>query len=324
MPLLKRNPASRGLYSAQTFISKNECENSRTSGAADDPLADLTLADITGGDETVEEVVAVLDVMFPDNVSNEVTDTAALVSNEVTATPAKPTSNKVTGKKRRRDSKDSQQLEKIRNFEMPAAPAVSLPLVAPPTPSLSTPPTDTLPAKPKRPKRTITAWDHTDDRMKLALAAIALQVWEDAVSWTFNLTPEAEKRFLGHPRGFVGSLSRAFNRAAKRRLGFVPHYLFSADVTKQGRLHLHGAMQIDAGLLPRLEAVMIEAWGEWKGRGKQHQIDWNPQRCDDGWPDYFLKARARVKDLIGDHTFVITKELRRRAKWVHGEIRETI
>ncbi|WP_213285930.1 hypothetical protein [Bradyrhizobium sp. sGM-13] len=69
---------------------------------------------------------------------------------------------------------------------------------------------------------------------------------------------------------------------------------------------------------------MKDAWGVWKGRGKEYQIDWNPQHCDDGWPGYFLKARARVKDKIGEHTYVIAKELRRRAKFVHNETRQII
>jgi hypothetical protein len=78
-------------------------------------------------------------------------------------------------------------------------------------------------------------------------------------------------------------------------MGFVPSYLFSADITKQGRLHLHGAIQADESQRPLIEEAMKQAWGEWKGRGKEHQVDWNPKRCDDGWPDYFLKARPPGK-----------------------------
>jgi hypothetical protein len=256
--------------------------------------------------------------------SNEVLASHPYLSNEVTAPTAKPASNKVTGGKRRSDSKDRKALEKIRSYSPTVSPSGSAASVAPSTPSITPPPSDTLPKAPTRKKRSIGSWDHTDDRMKLVAATTALQVWENATSWTFNLTPDGEAKALAHPRGFIGSLSRAFNRALNRKLGFRPHYLFSADITKKGRLHLHGAIQADDSQRPLIEEAMKEAWGEWKGRGKEYQVDWNPQRCDDGWPDYFLQARARVREKIGDHTYVITKELRRRAKFVHGEMRDFV
>jgi hypothetical protein len=269
-----------------------------------------------------------------DEVSNEVTGEAPLVSNEVTSVAASArieVSNEVTKRRRRSDANDRQVLEMIRNWAPARSTAEIVPLVATPSPSLSPSPTDTLPIAPtdtlrkrrRRKKRTIGSWDHTSDRAKLAAATTALQVWENATSWTFDLTKAGIDAALAHPQGFIRSLSRALNRELKRKLGFVPHYFFSADITKQGRLHLHGGIRADADLLPVIEKAMKKVWGEWEGRGKEHQLKWNPQRCDDGWPDYFLQARARVKDLIGEHTYIITKELRRRAKFIHGEICET-
>lgn len=101
----------------------------------------------------------------------------------------------------------------------------------------------------------------------------------------------------------------------------MPLYWLSADIDKKGRLHLHGATAVDQDDRALHEEVMKEAWGAWKGRGKEFQIDFNSQRCDDGWADYAIRNRAKVRALIGDHTFIIAKELRRRAKWVHGEMR---
>ena len=69
---------------------------------------------------------------------------------------------------------------------------------------------------------------------------------------------------------------------------------------------------------------MIEAWGQWEGRGRERQVDFNSQRCDDGWVDYALRKRARVRAVIGDHTFIIAKELRRRARFIHNEMREIV
>lgn len=287
-------------------------------------------ADDLGGDAAAGETAdAVSNEVTTSNdrvgtlTSNEVTATSPELSKEVTGPTAKHASNKVTRVKRRRDSNDRKALESIRNYR-PAAETGGLPaLVATSPPSISPPPSDTLAKPSPRKKRSIGAWDHTSDRMKLAAATTALQVWENATSWSFDLTPGGEAKALASGR-FIRWLARAFNRALKRKLGFVPHYLFSADITKKGRLHLHGAIQADDTQRPLIEEAMKEAWGEWKGRGKDHQVDWNPQRCDDGWPDYFLKARARVKERIGDHTYVITKELRRKAKFIHNETREIV
>lgn len=271
-------------------------------------------------------------------VSNEVTASSPEVSNEVTSgTDRGPikVSNEVKKLKRRSDRNDRQALEIIRSWAPASATPETRSFSVAPTLSISPPPSDALPITPKdtltptkskrrsRKKRTIGSWDHTDDRAKLSRAATALEVWDNATCWSFNLTKPGRGAALAHKQGFIRYLSRALNRELKRRLGYVPHYFFSADITKQGRLHLHGGIRANADLLPVIEAAMKKCWGEWKGRGSVHQLDWNPQRCDDGWPDYFLQARDRVKELIGEHTYVITKELRRRAKFVHGEIRET-
>lgn len=160
--------------------------------------------------------------------------------------------------------------------------------------------------------------------MKLVAATVALQAWERATSFTFNLTPIAQAEALAHPKGFLRSLCRAFNRALQRRYGYVPLYWIAVDIEKD-RLHLHGAIRL--GLeddLVLLAEVMKEAWGAWEGPGKQFQVDLNPQRCDDGWADYAMRNRAKVQAVIGDHTVYIAKELRRRAKFIHGELRETV
>jgi len=53
---------------------------------------------------------------------------------------------------------------------------------------------------------------------------------------------------------------------------------------------------------------------KWKGPGKAYLIDWTPQRWDGDWPDYFLKARALVKEAT-------RKEIRGQARSTHEEFR---
>ena len=277
-------------------------------------------------DDSAAELLEALDAHKSDR-SNKVTDASEEWSNEVT----KPSENtgrikspspsqdrcriKSRRRARRSDKKDQETLQRLRKFKLPsdgaAAPSFSSDL-SPPISPLSG---DTTP---------LPVWELTSDRMKLVSATVALQAWGEAVSFTFNIPTEAEAAFLAHPKGFIRSISLAFNRAAKRRLGSVPLYWLSADITKQERLHLHGAIAYGAGDLDRLKEVMIEAWGAWEGRGKERQVDFNSQRCDDGWVDYAIWARAKVRAVIGDHTFIISKELRRRARFIHGEMRATV
>ncbi|SFH83765.1 hypothetical protein [Bradyrhizobium sp. cf659] len=230
--------------------------------------------------------------------------TAVALSGPIRSREAgKCASHKVTGRKRRSDKKDKELLDRIRRFKLPSADAAEASFSSEHSP----------PA--------LCVWDHASDRLKLACSTIALQVWSQPTSWTFNLTPEAEAKALAHPKGFTKSLALAFNRKLKDRLGRVPFYWFSVHVTKDGRAHLHGAIE---GLddLPGLAEIMRAAWGRWEGRGAAYQVDLNPQRCDDGWADYAYEGRSRARTKIGDdHTFYIPDEVRRRAEFIYGELR---
>jgi hypothetical protein len=231
-------------------------------------------------------------------------------------------SDKVTGRNRRSDKKDKELLDRIRKFKLPASdtPEASFSSDHTPHPSLHE---STPSSTPKQPP--LCVWDHVSDRVKLACSTIALQVWFEPTSWTFNLTPEAQAKALAHPRGFTKSLALALNRKLKDRLGRVPLYWFSVHVTKEGRAHLHGAITLGMGDdLALLKEIMQAAWGRWEGRGAAYQVHLNPQLCNDGWADYAFEGRFRVRALVGDHTFYIPDELRRRAEFVYGELREIV
>lgn len=278
-------------------------------GDGSDDTMDV-IESIDGGDEP-----PLVSDKFTGERSDKVTAPAQISGPISSRKPLKSVSDKVTGRNRRSDKKDKELLDRIRKFKLPDADAPEASFSSDHTPHPSLHKTTPL-TPPKQPP--LCVWDHVSDRMKLACSTIALQVWFEPTSWTFNLTPEAQAKALAHPKGFTKSLPLALNRKLKDRLGRVPLYWFSVHVTKDGRAHLHGAIEGD---LSGLQEIMKTAWGRWEGRGASYQVDLNPQRCDDGWADYAFEGRSRACALVGDHTFYVPDELRRRAEFVYGELR---
>jgi hypothetical protein len=341
-------------YSTNSELSNEPREEKSPAPEADDSLADLNLDDLDGGvnDAAIIEALSSDDrpserrkaaeaarnariaralaehyaaVAKRDSGSIKVTEPeesdGRIKSPElrddrsikVTEPSSKARSIKVTSRKRRSPARDRQVLKKIRELEPEPPPGVSSSFSSDLSAPILIPSTDT-----KRPS--LPVWELTGDDVKLALATIALQVsWGYCTSWTFNLIEEALKKALKHPKGFVRSLTLAFNRALKRRFGYVPVYWLCVDTNKFGRLHLHGAIALGPDDHPLLQEVMKEAWGAQKGRGKELQIDLNHQRCDDGWADYALRNRAKVRPIIGEHTFYIADELRRAARHAYSK-----
>lgn len=234
----------------------------------------------------------------------------------------KERSKKVPQRVRQSALKDRKILEKIAAFRVPAHMPAGETSVAHPTPSIplsidtSVTPTDT----PNPSNDNIPVWALTGDVVKAVTATAALQIVEKpAYAFTFNLTREAEAKALAHPKGFLESLKRSFDKQLARA-GIRLPYWFAIDISREGRLHIHGAFSaVTENVI--LKQVMWKAWGEWPGRGKQFQIDIRPLR-DDGWATYVLYGpdQRRVAKRIGQ-TFTMTRPLQREAELTYSEIR---
>lgn len=223
-------------------------------------------------------------------------------------------SKKVPKRVRQSAFKDKQILAKIAAFRVPADLLAGETSVAHPTPfnlsinSSVTPTNDNIPV-----------WDLTGDLVKAVAATAALQIADKpAYAFTFNLTREAETKALCHPRGFLESLKRSFDKQLVRA-GIRLPYWFCIDRDWDGRLHVHGAF---AGVTENevLKQIMRRAWGEAPERGRQFQIKIVPLR-DDGWAAYAMRNLRRVSKVIGP-AFTVTRPLQREAQWTYGEIRE--
>ena len=240
------------------------------------------------------------------------------LTNKVTNTFGRSSSNKVTRRLRRSDSKDRQIIEGIRNSVVQLDPDGNVALVGDLHTSILT-----------------TSWEHTGDRMKLAFANEALELHEDEdnsesearpVSWTLNLGPDRLTEALSHPRGFVGCLAGLINRALDNRLKYVPFYWFLVDIEK-GRLHLHGGILASPHQMPAIQEAMRHAGGKWTASSRsrdKHQFHYNQDRCDYGWITYAMQRKAQVKRVIGGKAFFIGKSLRKEAGWVYGRYRQIL
>jgi len=293
-----------------------------------------------------EDVIAALDFYFSDPDSGDVAPEAkgsnkvtALVawSNEVTDVPAKPRSNKVTRRFRRFDKKDLQTLGKIPTTAKSVSPSFCPSLVDDPfdpLPPLIDPWFNPLPSHLHHSNDNVRlpVWEHSSDRLKLIFANRALVslgqtpegCWSDAAAFSLNLTPERIAEAQRHPDGFIDHLKRDLDRVFNRMIGEVPSYWFGAGATRDGRLHLHGAIHVTKADAQTVKAALIAIGGEWQDRNEaeKYQLDLQPMTDADGWVRYVLKQGPAARRLIiTGKSLTIPKELRREGHRLYDGLR---
>ncbi|KYH00122.1 hypothetical protein SE91_17870 [Bradyrhizobium sp. DOA1] len=161
-------------------------------------------------------------------------------------------------------------------------------------------------------------WALTGDVVKAVAATAALQIADKpAYAFTFNLTQKAREKALTHPRGFLESLKRSFDKQLARAGVRLP-YWFCIDRDWDGRLHIHGAFSAVTEN-EVLKEVMRRAWGASRKGSRQYQIKIKPLR-DDGWATYATRNLRRVSTKIGT-AFTMTRPLQQDAQWTYSEVR---
>jgi hypothetical protein len=282
-----------------------------------DLLAD---SDMTPVVETDADVFAGLDFYFPDALSNKVTAPPAQ-SDKVTDEPAKPLSNKVTGRSRHQDKKDSQTLRTIQKTFITRGLPIDRPLVDVwfnPLPTYIKQSNDNV---------QLPVWDHSADRLKLTFANQGLVslggTHNDVGAFSLNLTPERIAEAQRHPKGFVTSLKLDLDRTFNRLIGEVPLYWFGAGATPDGRLHLHGAIHVNKRMGGVYREALLAIGGEWpEGNGEKYQLDIRPMTNPDGWVRYVLKQGPGARRLIvTGKSLTIPRELRLEGHRLYDELR---
>ncbi len=109
-------------------------------------------------------------------------------------------------------------------------------------------------------------------------------------------------------------------------IGEVPSYWFGAGATKDGRLHLHGAIHIKKSNAPTIKAALFAIGGEWlAARGSGYQLDLQPMTDADGWIRYVLKQGPAARCLIvTGKSLTIPKELRREGRRLYDATRGSL
>ena len=242
--------------------------------------------------------------------------------------PSKRSKN-VSQRRRKSGRKDAVTLEKMRTFcPAPASlPEESLvatshtPFPHPSYPQSNTPKPVLLTPPSHNNDNHIPVWALTGDIVKAVAATAALQIGEKpAYAFTFNLTEKAERKALSHPAGFLNSLKRSFDKQLSKAGVSLP-YWFAVDISREGRLHIHGTFGADLEQHQLLKETMRAAWGPWPGQGLQFQVDFTPLQ-DDGWASYCLRNQRRVAKIIGSRTFTLTRPLQGEAQWTYEMIRQ--
>jgi hypothetical protein len=285
-------------------------------------LEDLGPSEIAGTSWRADQPTAFSgNVAAPDLLAPAKVTLTSPWSRKVTDIPTKSRSNKVTRRYRRLDKNDIQTLGKI-----PTTTKSPSPLFDPPLVDVSFNP---LPSHlhHSNDNARLPVWEHSGDRVKLTFANRGLVSLGGArtnpAAFSLNLTLERIAEAQRHPKGFIDSLKRDLDRTFNRMIGEISSYWFGAGATRDGRLHLHGAIHISEATAPIIDAALRKIGGEWpKHVSPDYQLDLRPMTDADGWVRYVLKQGPSARRLIiTGKSLTIPKELRREGHRLYDALR---
>ncbi len=253
---------------------------------------------------------------------------ASLPRDETTAgeslTPGLPKRVIKKGRKRARRSRsrDTNFLRKTgswrRHRQTPAngsSVGHQIPLQTPPQPH-PTPANDNTETAVNSDRRAPPSWQFTTDVAKLWAANEALTNNGEAYAFTLNLGPAIEKAANDNKAGPMAYLER---RIRERLKAALPDrkllYWLSLELTKSGRLHVHGGISVPGPSdLPLVREALISAGGKWDAPGRQYQLDTRLQDHPPGWFRYSAKDWPRARKALRGQVLFLPNGLRALAK----------
>lgn len=229
-------------------------------------------------------------------------------------------SKKVTKRRRRTIAKDRKAIA-ITRVSTPLTPTASDgALVSNPTSPITHPTPANDDSKVLKKLRRFHSWDHTTDLAKVVFANRAAYQEGRTYAFSLDLSPKEIAAANDNAKGFADHFKRRISRNLKRMAIDAPFW-FGVDVTRAGRLHLHGGIAANDNQLDVVERAMCAAGGDWASKyHADKQCDLQPMYTPDIWANYCLRAQAKVKRIITGKAISITTPLRRRAKalWLLG------
>ncbi len=133
-------------------------------------------------------------------------------------------------------------------------------------------------------------WRDTTDSLKIHVALQALKAQGPTHGFTINLRPDIETGALARPDA-AAWLTARIARSAKSALGRTLE-CFVVLEQAEGRLHLHGAGNLDAHEADKVRKAFRKAAGEWPAT-RQHQVHTSADP-DAAWAGYCAKGLSQT------------------------------
>lgn len=179
-------------------------------------------------------------------------------------------------------------------------------------------------------------WAKTTERVKAAF-------WHRAISdqsgfaFVLNFGPEILDRASKAPVGAPQLLRKRITKALKDALGRDVDMWCCLDVTKEGRVHVHGGMVLSKNELGSAEQALRRAGGSWsRTRGAAHQVWFGGSECEfqagalsvsrrdylqDDWASYSVRNVELLEQQTGHSSVYASAMIKEIAKYNYQVVR---
>ena len=137
------------------------------------------------------------------------------------------------------------------------------------------------------------------------------------LSFTLNLGPKVAQAANDNPACFKPWLHDRLVKALRNAFGGAREFVFGIEATRDGRWHLHGALDAVPDEREKAEEALRRAGGIWGASSHRERqahartLVWSP----DGWARYVLKAMGATKARLGIKSVLsVTRGCRERAE----------
>lgn len=200
-------------------------------------------------------------------------------------------------KPRKSASRDRRAQEVLRRLDPWAASTLEPPSVKAPTPR----PYSLLNKRQRadhNDQRRLPAWNCAGDLLRMQAAARGARE-RSMRAFSLNLSPGIAHQALGSSRGPLTYIHDRIDKAIRQQFHFGLEFAFRPEFTDDGRLHIHGIIEVPPGFERRVNDALMAAGGTWDASHSEFQLDTRDLYDGDGWARYCDKTASRTRRLLG-------------------------
>lgn len=144
-----------------------------------------------------------------------------------------------------------------------------------------------------------------------------------AKAFTLNPGPKLLAYARSNPAQFKKLVAKRIRRELDRRGQTSSGFWFALEITRDGRVHVHGAIMPGNATQRALEGALAAAGGEWgSAYHRDKQVDVSPMPDPSGWVLYCLKDENRTKKHMGVKSVISASDfVRDQARAQHDTLR---